>query len=96
MQAITLMTNNPAKYRGLAGHGDRICGREPLETTPNSDNIRYLTAKQRRLDHALTAREVSARQSLNPKTNRWLSRRGYLSRSSDTRGKAFLNCRRRA
>jgi 3,4-dihydroxy 2-butanone 4-phosphate synthase / GTP cyclohydrolase II len=55
VQAIKLMTNNPAKYRGLAGHGVRICGREPIETTPNPDNIHYLTTKQRRLAHALTA-----------------------------------------
>jgi 3,4-dihydroxy 2-butanone 4-phosphate synthase/GTP cyclohydrolase II len=59
VQAITLMTNNPAKYRGLAGHGVRICGRESLHTAPNSDNIHYLTTKQRRLDHALTASVVS-------------------------------------
>jgi 3,4-dihydroxy 2-butanone 4-phosphate synthase/GTP cyclohydrolase II len=50
---IRLMTNNPAKYRGLAGHGLRISGREPLVIAPNPDNIHYLTAKRTRLDHAL-------------------------------------------
>jgi 3,4-dihydroxy 2-butanone 4-phosphate synthase / GTP cyclohydrolase II len=59
IQSITLMTNNPAKYRGLCGHGVRISGRQPLHTTPNADNIHYLTTKQRRLDHALTTSEVS-------------------------------------
>jgi 3,4-dihydroxy 2-butanone 4-phosphate synthase / GTP cyclohydrolase II len=59
IHAISLMTNNPAKYRGLAGHGVRIIGREPLQTAPNSDNIHYLTTKHRRLDHALAASVVS-------------------------------------
>jgi 3,4-dihydroxy 2-butanone 4-phosphate synthase/GTP cyclohydrolase II len=59
VQTVTLMTNNPAKYRGLAGHGVHICGRESLQTAPNSDNIHYLRTKQRRLDHALMANVVS-------------------------------------
>jgi 3,4-dihydroxy 2-butanone 4-phosphate synthase/GTP cyclohydrolase II len=59
VQAITLMTNNPAKYRGLAGLGVQICGREAVHTAPNVENIHYLTTKQHRLDHALTASEVS-------------------------------------
>jgi 3,4-dihydroxy 2-butanone 4-phosphate synthase/GTP cyclohydrolase II len=50
---IRLMTNNPAKYRGLAGHGLRISAREPLVIAPNPDNIHYLTTKRTRLDHAL-------------------------------------------
>jgi 3,4-dihydroxy 2-butanone 4-phosphate synthase / GTP cyclohydrolase II len=59
VQTVTLMTNNPAKYRGLAGHGVHICRRESLQTAPNSDNIHYLRTKQRRLDHALMANVVS-------------------------------------
>ena len=50
---IRLMTNNPAKYRGLAGHGLRISAREPLVVAPNPDNIHYLTTKRTRLNHAL-------------------------------------------
>jgi 3,4-dihydroxy 2-butanone 4-phosphate synthase/GTP cyclohydrolase II len=50
---MRLMTNNPAKYRGLAGHGLRISGREPLVIAPNPDNIHYLTTKRTRLDHAI-------------------------------------------
>ncbi|NMI01759.1 bifunctional 3,4-dihydroxy-2-butanone-4-phosphate synthase/GTP cyclohydrolase II [Pseudonocardia acidicola] len=53
VREIRLMTNNPAKYRGLAGHGVRIAAREPLIITPNPDNISYLTTKRNRLDHAL-------------------------------------------
>ncbi|WP_300016626.1 bifunctional 3,4-dihydroxy-2-butanone-4-phosphate synthase/GTP cyclohydrolase II [Pseudonocardia sp.] len=51
IRQIRLMTNNPAKYRGLAGHGIRILGREPLVVTPNPDNISYLTTKRTRMDH---------------------------------------------
>jgi 3,4-dihydroxy 2-butanone 4-phosphate synthase/GTP cyclohydrolase II len=50
---IRLMTNNPAKYRGLAGHGVSIAGREPIIVTPNPDNLSYLTTKRTRMDHAL-------------------------------------------
>lgn len=50
---IRLMTNNPAKYRGLAGHGLRIASREPLLIRSNPDNIAYLEAKRSRLNHAL-------------------------------------------
>jgi 3,4-dihydroxy 2-butanone 4-phosphate synthase/GTP cyclohydrolase II len=53
VREITLMTNNPAKYRGLAGHGIRITGRVPLVTQPNPDNVTYLTTKRTRLGHVL-------------------------------------------
>jgi 3,4-dihydroxy 2-butanone 4-phosphate synthase/GTP cyclohydrolase II len=48
-----LLTNNPAKYRGLAAHGLEIVGREPLETVPNPENLGYLRTKRRRLGHLL-------------------------------------------
>jgi 3,4-dihydroxy 2-butanone 4-phosphate synthase/GTP cyclohydrolase II len=50
---ITLMTNNPAKCRGLAAYGVRIAGRVPLVTKPNADNDRYLTTKRTRMNHTL-------------------------------------------
>ena len=53
VREIRLMTNNPAKYRGLSGHGVRVTAREPLVITPNPDNIHYLTIKRTRLGHAL-------------------------------------------
>ncbi len=57
--SVILMTNNPAKYHGLKGHGIQIIDRQPLLTAPNPDNIHYLTTKHTRLDHTLTAGEVS-------------------------------------
>ena len=56
---VRLMTNNPAKYRGLAGHGVRIVAREPIVVTPNPDNLTYLTTKRVRMDHALRETEIS-------------------------------------
>ena len=50
---LRLMTNNPAKYRGLAGYGLVIEERVPLATAPTAENVRYLTAKQDKLGHML-------------------------------------------
>jgi 3,4-dihydroxy 2-butanone 4-phosphate synthase/GTP cyclohydrolase II len=56
---IRLMTNNPAKYRGLAGHGIRICAREPIIVAPNPDNLSYLTTKRVRMNHRIAECEIS-------------------------------------
>ncbi|MFD9666307.1 bifunctional 3,4-dihydroxy-2-butanone-4-phosphate synthase/GTP cyclohydrolase II [Rhodococcus sp. NPDC059968] len=53
VRTIRLMTNNPAKYRGLTGYGVHIAAREPLVVAPNPENISYLTTKRTRLDHQL-------------------------------------------
>ncbi|HEX2063223.1 MAG TPA: bifunctional 3,4-dihydroxy-2-butanone-4-phosphate synthase/GTP cyclohydrolase II [Acidimicrobiales bacterium] len=47
------MTNNPAKYGGLAGFGLEITERVPLQTVPNPENLRYLRTKRERLGHYL-------------------------------------------
>jgi 3,4-dihydroxy 2-butanone 4-phosphate synthase/GTP cyclohydrolase II len=51
--AIRLMTNNPAKYGGLAGYGLEITERLPLIVEPTPDSAAYLDAKRRRLGHLL-------------------------------------------
>lgn len=56
---IRLMTNNPAKYRGLSGHGISITAREPIIVTPNPDNMSYLATKSVRLDHQLLEGDIS-------------------------------------
>lgn len=53
VHTIRLMTNNPAKYQGLVGHGIHIAAREPLIVIPNADNVAYLHAKRTRLNHAI-------------------------------------------
>jgi len=50
---MRLMTNNPAKYGGIDGYGLEIVERVPLNTTPTTENIAYLRAKQRKLGHLL-------------------------------------------
>ncbi|MFC5138331.1 bifunctional 3,4-dihydroxy-2-butanone-4-phosphate synthase/GTP cyclohydrolase II [Actinomycetospora rhizophila] len=48
---LRLITNNPAKYRGLAGHGVEILERVGLPAAAGPDNLRYLRTKQERLGH---------------------------------------------
>jgi len=53
IRRLRLITNNPAKYGGLDGHGLELTGRVALPTVPNPHNVRYLRTKRDRLDHAL-------------------------------------------
>jgi 3,4-dihydroxy 2-butanone 4-phosphate synthase/GTP cyclohydrolase II len=47
------MTNNPAKYGGLVGHGLRITERVPVHIDPTAQNRRYLQTKRDRMGHDL-------------------------------------------
>jgi 3,4-dihydroxy 2-butanone 4-phosphate synthase/GTP cyclohydrolase II len=51
--SLRLLTNNPAKYRGIADFGLRIAERVPLRTVPTEENLAYLKTKQQRLGHVL-------------------------------------------
>jgi 3,4-dihydroxy 2-butanone 4-phosphate synthase/GTP cyclohydrolase II len=53
VRRIRLLTNNPAKYTGLAGHDLEITERVPLRAAPLRSNIGYTLAKQQRLGHDL-------------------------------------------
>src|SRR4029079_8715778 len=53
INTMRLMTNNPAKYGGLAGYNLEIVERVPLESIPNVENIDYLKAKAAKLGHHL-------------------------------------------
>ncbi|MHB8692209.1 MAG: bifunctional 3,4-dihydroxy-2-butanone-4-phosphate synthase/GTP cyclohydrolase II [Solirubrobacteraceae bacterium] len=53
VRSLRLLTNNPAKYRGLTGYGLRIVERVPLVTTPTATNAAYLETKRKRLGHLL-------------------------------------------
>ncbi|HVV11876.1 bifunctional 3,4-dihydroxy-2-butanone-4-phosphate synthase/GTP cyclohydrolase II [Amycolatopsis sp.] len=59
VQQIRLMTNNPAKYRGLNGYDIEIVDRVPLVVEPNPDNLHYLATKRARMQHALGEGVVS-------------------------------------
>jgi 3,4-dihydroxy 2-butanone 4-phosphate synthase/GTP cyclohydrolase II len=51
VERMRLLTNNPAKYRGLAGYGLEIVERVPLPPRTTAENVRYLEAKHRRMGH---------------------------------------------
>jgi 3,4-dihydroxy 2-butanone 4-phosphate synthase / GTP cyclohydrolase II len=50
---MRLMTNNPAKYGGLAGYNLEIVERVPLMSVPNDENLRYLLTKREKMGHLL-------------------------------------------
>ncbi len=52
---LRLITNNPAKYGGLEGHGLTVVGRVALPALPTPHNIRYLRTKRERMGHQLEA-----------------------------------------
>jgi 3,4-dihydroxy 2-butanone 4-phosphate synthase/GTP cyclohydrolase II len=54
LSRVRLLTNNPAKIRGLEIHGLRVVERLPIESEPNERNRRYLAAKQSKLGHFLS------------------------------------------
>lgn len=51
VRSVRLLTNNPAKARGMDGHGVKVLGREPMPVAVNEHNVRYLAAKRDRLGH---------------------------------------------
>lgn len=53
---IRLITNNPKKRVGLMGYGLEIVENIPIEITPNSHNMDYLTTKRDKLGHTILKR----------------------------------------
>lgn len=51
VKSIRLLTNNPAKLRGMDGYGIKVLGREPMPMAVTPYNRRYLSAKRDRLGH---------------------------------------------
>lgn len=51
VQALELMTNNPAKVRALQELGLQVAGRRPLSTPPNPHNLAYMKTKRARMGH---------------------------------------------
>ena len=54
---MRVMTNNPAKYGGLAGYNLEITERVPLMSVPNHENTRYLRTKAEKMGHLLDFEE---------------------------------------
>jgi 3,4-dihydroxy 2-butanone 4-phosphate synthase/GTP cyclohydrolase II len=63
IRRIRLLTNNPAKYTGLAGYDLEITERVALRTVPGASNLEYLATKQHRLGHDLGLAATQARIS---------------------------------
>ncbi len=61
--SMRLLTNNPAKYRGISDFGLQITERVPLRVRPTAENIKYLVTKELRLGHSLGV--LAAEESLN-------------------------------
>jgi 3,4-dihydroxy 2-butanone 4-phosphate synthase/GTP cyclohydrolase II len=57
---LRLMTNNPAKYGGIAGYGLRIVERIPLAIAPTPENALYLQTKRERMGHVFDASDFAA------------------------------------
>ena len=53
VRSVRLLTNNPAKVRGLSGFGIDVAGRVPLPVVATPHNLRYLMVKRDRLGHQL-------------------------------------------
>jgi 3,4-dihydroxy 2-butanone 4-phosphate synthase/GTP cyclohydrolase II len=66
---MRLLTNNPTKRAGLEGYGLEIVSREPLESDPNPENLRYLETKRDKMGHLLALdpeRVVAAAEETGP------------------------------
>ncbi|KAI5071408.1 hypothetical protein GOP47_0013659 [Adiantum capillus-veneris] len=62
VKTIKLMTNNPAKYRGLKGYGLAVSERIPLITPITKENQRYIETKRVKLGH-IYGSELSEKSS---------------------------------
>ncbi len=53
IKKMRLMSNNPVKRKGLEGFGLEVTENIPIEITPNTYNLRYMSTKKQRMGHTL-------------------------------------------
>jgi 3,4-dihydroxy 2-butanone 4-phosphate synthase / GTP cyclohydrolase II len=53
VRSVRVLTNNPAKLKGLEGFGLEVRGRVAMPVLVTEHNLRYLTAKRDRLGHQI-------------------------------------------
>ncbi|GGS54227.1 riboflavin biosynthesis protein RibBA [Planobispora rosea] len=58
VKSVRLLTNNPAKLRGMDGYGVKVLGREATPVAMNPYNEKYLLAKRDRLGHDIGERQA--------------------------------------
>jgi len=66
VSSLRLLTNNPAKIKGLADCGLKVSGTVSLPVSETPHNLRYLIAKRDRLGHLIELSEPGARQPAEP------------------------------
>ncbi|QKE84929.1 GTP cyclohydrolase II [Arthrobacter sp. NEB 688] len=66
VEAVRLLTNNPAKVEGLRAHGIEVPAVERLRTTPTPTNSEYLRTKRDRMGHDLVVDAHDPRE--NPRS----------------------------
>jgi 3,4-dihydroxy 2-butanone 4-phosphate synthase/GTP cyclohydrolase II len=54
---LRLLSNNPRKRAGLKGYGLEVTEVIPIETSPNSYNLKYLETKRDKLGHDILNKE---------------------------------------
>jgi 3,4-dihydroxy 2-butanone 4-phosphate synthase/GTP cyclohydrolase II len=57
VRQMKLLTNNPKKIAGLHGYGLDVVDQLPLQTAPNSKNIKYLRTKRDKMGHTFEAHD---------------------------------------
>jgi GTP cyclohydrolase II len=60
VKSVLLMTNNPAKVRGLEALGVAVQGRLPVVVAPNPFSAHYLETKRARMEHELPPHRLDA------------------------------------
>ncbi|XP_022159223.1 monofunctional riboflavin biosynthesis protein RIBA 3, chloroplastic-like [Momordica charantia] len=60
IRTMRLMTNNPAKFKGLKGYGLAVTGRVPVVTQITDENRKYLETKRTKMGHIYAKGPLSA------------------------------------
>jgi 3,4-dihydroxy 2-butanone 4-phosphate synthase/GTP cyclohydrolase II len=60
---LRLMTNNPAKYGGIAGYGLSVVERVPIVAAVTNENRSYLSTKRDRLGHLFASDDTNDQKS---------------------------------
>src|SRR6266699_4465330 len=60
VSSLRLLTNNPAKVKGLSDYGLKVTGTVSLPVSATPHNLRYLIAKRDRLGHLIELAEPAA------------------------------------